>query len=83
MSSSMAKGLKRIFRDSTTKQATYVKRNTDAISHNHCCRGEGNKHYILCVFLCSLSYPACKAHALYYIVSCGLSGSTAFFHITP
>jgi hypothetical protein len=30
----------------------------------------------------SLSYPACKAHAPYYIVVCGLSGSTKFFHIT-
>ena len=29
--------------------------------------------------LCSLNYPACKAHAPYYIVICGLSGSTIFF----
>jgi len=27
----------------------------------------------------SLSYPACKAHAPYYIVICGLSGSMIFF----
>jgi hypothetical protein len=33
----------------------------------------------LCVY--SLSYPACKAHASYYIVICGLSGCTIFFHI--
>jgi hypothetical protein len=33
----------------------------------------------MCV--CSLSYPACKAHAPYYIVICGLSGCTIFFHI--
>jgi hypothetical protein len=26
-----------------------------------------------------LSYPACKAHASYYIVICGLSGCTIFF----
>ena len=26
-------------------------------------------------------YPASKAHALYYIVICGPSGSTAFFYI--
>ena len=26
-----------------------------------------------------LSYPACKVHSPYYIVICGLSGSTAFF----
>jgi hypothetical protein len=35
--------------------------------------------YSECV--CSLSYPACKAHAPYYIVICGLSGCTIFFHI--
>jgi hypothetical protein len=33
-----------------------------------------------CVLL-SLSYPARKAHALYYTVICGLSGSAIFFHI--
>ena len=32
--------------------------------------------------MCSLSYPACKAHALYYTVICSLSGSTVFFLIT-
>jgi len=26
-------------------------------------------------------HPACKAHASYYIVNCGLSVSTIFFHI--
>ena len=40
----------------------------------------------VCVFwggggVCSLSYPACKAHAPYCIVICVLSGSTIFFHI--
>jgi hypothetical protein len=30
---------------------------------------------------CSLSYPACKAHAPYYNVICGLSGSNIIFHI--
>jgi hypothetical protein len=34
---------------------------------------------ICCVF--SLSYPACKAHAHYYIVISGLPGSTTFVHI--
>jgi hypothetical protein len=29
--------------------------------------------------VCSLSYPACKAHAPNYIVICDLSGSTTFF----
>ena len=28
-----------------------------------------------------LSYPVCKAHAPYYIVICGMSGSTVVFHI--
>jgi hypothetical protein len=35
----------------------------------------------VCVCVCSLSYPPCKAHASYYIVICGLSSSTIFFHI--
>ena len=36
--------------------------------------------HILCVCVCSLSYPAYNAHALYYVI-CGLSGSAIFFHI--
>jgi hypothetical protein len=36
-----------------------------ALLCNHCCRGKGmNKD-----MFCSLSYPACKAHAPYYYVS--------------
>jgi hypothetical protein len=35
--------------------------------------------YSECV--CSFSYSACKAHAPYYIVICGMPGSTMFFHI--
>jgi hypothetical protein len=31
------------------------------------------------VCVCSLSYQACKMHALYYIVICVLSGPTLFF----
>jgi hypothetical protein len=34
-----------------------------------------------CVQACSLTSPASKAHALYYIVICGLSGATIFFDI--
>jgi hypothetical protein len=30
---------------------------------------------------CSLSYSACDTHAPCYIVTCGVSGSTIFFHI--
>ena len=49
------------------------------VERNHCCRGKAKLH-ILSVCVCSLSYPACKAHASYYIVPCGLSGSTIFSH---
>jgi hypothetical protein len=38
-----------------------------------------NKYCIFWVCVCSLSYPACKAHAPYYIVICGLSGCTKIF----
>ena len=32
--------------------------------------------------MCSLSYPASKAHAPYYIVICGLFGFTMLFHVS-
>ena len=32
--------------------------------------------------VCRLSYPERIAHAPYYIVICGMSGSTIFFYIT-
>jgi hypothetical protein len=35
--------------------------------------------HILSVCVCSLSYPARKAHSPYCIVICGLPGSTIFF----
>jgi hypothetical protein len=47
-----------------------------------------NGYYILCesererVCVCSLSYPACKAHAPYYIFVCGLVGCNIFFTLT-
>ena len=51
-------------------------RNIEARSRNHCCRREAMSiTYSECV-LCSLSYPARKAHASYDIIICGLSGST-------
>jgi hypothetical protein len=37
--------------------------------------------YIFWVYVCSHSYPACKAHAPYNIVVCGLSGR--LYHIFP
>ena len=42
---------------------------------------ENKKYYIFWLCVCSLSYPACKAHAPYYIITCGLSDSTLFFHV--
>jgi hypothetical protein len=36
-------------------------------------------YYTLCVCVCSLSYPACKAHAPYYIVFCDFFGCTTSF----
>jgi hypothetical protein len=39
---------------------------------------KSNKYYLCLVS--SLTYAACKAHALYYIVICGLSGSKIIFH---
>ena len=32
------------------------------------------------MIVCSLSYPASKAHAPYYIAICGLIDSTILFH---
>ena len=39
------------------------------------------QYYIFQVYVCTLSYPACKAHVLYNIVIFGLSGCTIFSHI--
>jgi hypothetical protein len=36
------------------------------------------QYYVFSVYVCSLSYPARKAHAPYYIVICGMSGFTVF-----
>ena len=42
---------------------------------------KNNNCYIFWVCVCSVSYPACKASALYYIVIYVVSGCTTFFHI--
>ena len=39
------------------------------------------QYYIFWVRVCSFHYPAWNAHVPYYIVICGLFGSTIFFHI--
>jgi hypothetical protein len=44
---------------------------------------ESSMYYIFWVCVCSFGYTACNAHAPYYIVICGLSGSTVFFHLIP
>jgi hypothetical protein len=59
----------------------YIERNTDARSHNHSCCGKGNYYYVFWMCVCSLIYPACQAHAPYYIVICGLSDCIVFFHV--
>jgi hypothetical protein len=61
------------------RQCRY-KSNTEERSRNHCCRRKSNTYYIVWKCVCCLSYPACNAHAPYYIVICGLSGSTIFSH---
>ena len=50
----------------------------EAGSRSHCCSAKENRHYIFWVCSCSLRYLSCKAHALYYIVICGL---VWFYHI--
>jgi hypothetical protein len=46
-------------------QYTY-QRNIEARSRNHCCRRKAiSNNYIYRMCVCSLSYPACKAHAWY------------------
>jgi len=72
--------------------STYM-RNIEARSRNHACRGKVSLHIprerereresgvcvcVVCVCVCNLRYPACKAHAPYYVI-CGLSGCTMFF----
>ena len=42
---------------------------------------EKNKYCIIWVCVFSFRYPSRKAHAVYYIVICGLCGCTLLFHI--
>jgi hypothetical protein len=58
------------------------KRNIEARSRNRYCLEKAvSITHSECMCVCSLSHLACKAHALYCIVICGLSGSTIFFHV--
>jgi hypothetical protein len=55
-----------------------VQRNIEARSRNNCCREKATSiQCSKCVSVALVIYHA-KAHAPYYIVNCGLSGSTYF-----
>ena len=43
--------------------------------------GKNYQYCMLFVWLCSLIYPVCKAHAPYYFVICGLSAYTVFLQM--
>lgn len=46
----------------------------------HCCHDKARSiTYSGCVR--SISYPACKKHAPFYFVSCGMCGCIIIFHI--
>jgi hypothetical protein len=55
--------------------------NSEERLRNYGCSGKALNYYIFWVCVCSLSYPACKVHALGYVDVCGLSGSATFFRI--
>jgi hypothetical protein len=57
-----------------TRQAVNVTHNTEERSRNHCCCGKA-----ISITYSSHSYPACKAHAPYYIVICRLW----LYHVFP
>ena len=65
------------------RQAMYLQRKNEASSCKHCSRGKAvSITYSDSVRLQDcVSYPACNAHAPYYIGICGLSGSTIYFRI--
>ena len=72
-----------IFMFEKDSQCTF-KRNIQARSRNHCCRGTSisiTYFECVCVCVCSLVYPARTAHAPYFIVIFGPYGSTVFLHI--
>jgi hypothetical protein len=58
------------------------KRDIEARSRNHCCRGKPVSIAYCILIVCSVSHPACRAYAPCYIVTCGLSDSNMFFHIS-
>ena len=70
---------------SRTRQAIYVSRNTQARSHNHCCRGKLQVLNLQSACFCfvALVNQVGKAHAPYYIATCSVSGSVTLLHIIP
>jgi hypothetical protein len=56
--------------------------NIEVRYRNHCCCEKAiSIIHSECVCVYSLRHPACNARAPYYIVICGVSGSTILFHI--
>jgi hypothetical protein len=68
-----------------TGNALYVQCNTEALSCNHCYNGKAmSVTYSECVNVCARACAALyiqHAMRMRHIIICGLSGSTAFFHI--
>jgi hypothetical protein len=54
--------------DSMTKTAIVHVTNTEVHSCYHCYSGKINKYVILVLCMCSLRYPACNVHPLYWHV---------------
>jgi len=61
-----------------TRKAVYVHQHWDTFVQP-LSQWQNNKYYVLWVCVCSLGNTACKEHAQYYIVICGVSVSTIFF----
>jgi len=59
-----------------------IKITLDASSINQRWRGKAKPTAVYWVRVCSLSYPACIAHASYYIHIYGPSGTTLFLQMT-
>jgi hypothetical protein len=64
-----------------TRQAMHIQCNNKAHSCNHCCCGKAiNITYSEFVFITfDIQHEICMHHT----VTCGLSGSTIFFHVIP
>jgi hypothetical protein len=62
-----------------TRQAMYVQ--TLTLRRVQVTAAVERQYHIFYVCACGLSYPACKATALCYIVICGLSRSIIFFQM--